>query len=343
MAAFMGGSMVQTACIAKAMMQNFVIHRMNMPANRPLPDSQQLLDTFDLNLLRVFDVLMQERKVVTAARRLNLSQPAVSNALGRLRRALGDELLTRTPAGMQCTAYAQGVHDALAPALKLIEQSLQSKAGFDAVTQQWRARLAMTDIGEIVFMPPLLAHLRTAAPGLTLSTVRNTAIDLPREMASGTVDLALGWLPDVPQGFYQRRLFTQRYVCLARAGHPLVTGTRPRLTIKKFLQAEHIAVLAEGTGHTRADATLQKLGVSRKVVLQVPHFLSVPYLVAQSDLLVTVPERLAQAAAPAFGLQVLAHPVAMPAFEVNLFWHRRVHQDPANQWLRAYLAKEFGK
>ena len=298
------------------------------------------LDTLDLNLLRVLDVLMQERKVATAAVRLGLSQPAVSNALARLRTSLGDELLTRTPTGMQPTAFALSVHNTLAPALATVEAALQAKAGFDPLASQWHARLAMTDIGEIVFLPKLLELLASQAPGLQLSTVRNTAIDLPAEMAAGAVDLALGWLPDVPQGFFQRRLFTQRYVCLARLGHPMGKG---KLTLAKFLKAQHITVLAEGTGHARADAMLQKLGVQRNVVLQVPHFLSVPYLVAQSDLLVTVPDKLAQAAAAVHGLQVLPHPVDIPAFQVNLFWHRRVHHEPENQWLRQIIATQFSK
>ena len=298
------------------------------------------LDTLDLNLLRVLDVLMQERKVATAAVRLGLSQPAVSNALARLRTSLGDELLTRTPNGMQPTAFALSVHSSLAPALATVEAALQAKAGFDPLASQWHARLAMTDIGEIVFLPKLIELLATQAPGLQFSTVRNTAIDLPAEMAAGAVDLALGWLPDVPQGFFQRRLFTQRYVCLARVGHPMGKG---KFTLAKFLKAQHITVLAEGTGHARAEAMLHKLGVQRNVVLQVPHFLSVPYLVAQSDLLVTVPDKLAQAAAAVHGLQVLPHPVDIPAFQVNLFWHRRVHQEPANQWLRQIIATHFSK
>ena len=298
------------------------------------------LDTLDLNLLRVFDVLMQERKVAAAAVRLGLSQPAVSNALARLRISLGDELLTRTPTGMQPTAFALNVHSTLAPAFATVEAALQAKTSFDPLASQWHARLAMTDIGEIVFLPKLLELLVAQAPGLHLSTVRNTAIDLSAEMAAGAVDLALGWLPDVPQGFFQRRLFTQRYVCLARAGHPLAKG---KFTLAKFLKAQHITVLAAGTGHARAEAMLHKLGVERLVVLQVPHFLSVPYLVAQSDLLVTVPDKLAQAAAAVHGLQVLPHPVDLPAFEVNLFWHRRVHQEPSNQWLRSTLARHFSK
>jgi DNA-binding transcriptional LysR family regulator len=221
----------------------------------------------------------------------------------------------------------------------------------------------MTDIGEIVFLPPLLAHLERAAPGATVTTVQSAPAGLNAAMAEGTIDLALGWLPDVPQGFYQRRLFKQRYVCLMRSGHPLA---KAKLTVEQFLNAGHVAIEAQGTGHAKADARLQTLSskpkraarsaagqskdvtatnvataLQRTVAVRVPSFLSVPYLLATSDLIATVPERLAQQACKPFGLVALKHPVAVPEFEVKMFWHRRVHQDAANQWLRQWLAEEF--
>jgi DNA-binding transcriptional LysR family regulator len=306
--------------------------------NEAVMTTTSVLDKLDLNLLRVLDVLMQERKVASAAQRLGLSQPAVSNALARLRSALGDELLTRSSSGMQPTAYALSIHASLEPALRSVQAALRAKTAFNPSQDAWHARLVMTDIGEIVFLPPLLAHLQSAAPNLQLSTVRNTTIDLPQAMADGKVDLALGWLPDLPQGFYQRHLFRQRYVVLMREGHPLAGG---KFSLSKFVGAQHVVVQAQGTGHARANAALDKQGVSRRVALEVPHFLSVPYLLAQSDLIATVPERLAQAAASAFGLRSVAHPVDLPAFEVNLFWHRRAHQNSANRWLRQWLADQF--
>jgi DNA-binding transcriptional LysR family regulator len=346
------------------------------------PTAAATLASIDMNLLRVLDVLMQERKVAPAAARLGLSQPAVSNALARLRTALGDELLTRSPQGMQPTAYALSVHATLAPSLAAINASLKTKDTFNPLTAQWSARLAMTDIGEIVFLPPLLAHLQRAAPGLTVSTVQSAPAGLNAAMAEGAIDLALGWLPDVPQGFYQRRLFKQRYVCLMRSGHPLAKA-KAKLTVEQFLNAEHVAIDAQGTGHAKADARLQALSskrpakeaagtsqmavkslgngkvtndkftnatatatatamsLQRTVAVRVPSFLSVPYLLATSDLIATVPERLAQQACQPFGLVALKHPVAVPEFEVKMFWHRRVHQDAASQWLREWLAEEF--
>lgn len=311
------------------------------------------LDGLDLNLLRVLDVLMQERRVATAAQRLQLSQPAVSNALTRLRKALGDELLTRAPNGMEPTPFAKSLHATLQPALNAIGQSLAAKATFGPAHSIWQACIAMTDIGEIVFLPALLTHVAQAAPGLTLETLRDSQAkpnapvgSITTAMAEGKVDLAVGWLPDVTQGLYQRKLFTQRYVCIARQGHPLLEGKKPKLTLEKFLAAEHIAIRADGTGHTKADETLQSVahaGASRKVRLRVPSFLSVPQIVSQTDLIATVPERLAEQCAKAFELRVLAHPVNMPAFELKMFWHRRVHTDPANQWLRALIVEFFVK
>ncbi len=311
------------------------------------------LENLDLNLLRVFDVLMQERRVASTAQRLKLSQPAVSNALSRLRKALGDELLTRAPNGMAPTEFAKNLHANLQPALASINQSLQAKASFDPAVSAWQARIAMTDIGEIVFLPALLTHIAQAAPGLTLETLRDSQAKssaqvggITTAMAEGKVDLAIGWLPDVTEGLYQRKLFTQRYVCIARQGHPLFAAKKPKLTLEKFLSAEHIAIRAEGTGHTQADEMMQSFqhaGQHRQVRLRVPSFLSVPQIVSQTDLMATVPEKLAAQSVAALKLQVFPHPVNMPAFELKMFWHRRVHTDPANQWLRALIVEFFAK
>jgi DNA-binding transcriptional LysR family regulator len=306
------------------------------------------LDQLDWNLLRVFDVLMQERRVSSAALRLGLSQPAVSNALARVRKAMGDELLTRAPQGMEATEFAKQLHLSLQPALLSIAQSLQAKTSFDPATTAWQARIAMTDIGEIVFLPQLLTHCAEHAPGLRIETLRDSQTKLSGSgittaMSEGRVDLAIGWLPDVTEGLYQRKLFSQRYVCLAREGHPLLAGKKPKLTLDKFMAAEHLAVRAEGTGHSKADVLLDQLNKEhkRKVKLRVPNFLSVPHIVSQTDLLATVPEKLAQEWGQRFDLQIHTHPVNMPAFELKMFWHRRAHTDPASQWLRALVAEFF--
>ncbi len=299
--------------------------------------------SLDLNLLRVFDALMQERKVVTAAHRLGLSAPAVSNALARLRRATGDELFTRTAQGMQPTPHALSIAQTLGGALAAIEQSLARPAGFDPATSSRRFRIAMTDIGEIVFLPALMRALQEQAPQVGLETVRNSPGEAPGhtrdEMARGGIDLAVGWLPDLDAGFHQRRLFEQRYVCLMAAVHPLATGP---LTLERFCGARHALVAAEGTGHERIDRLLRRHGVRRSTLLQLPHFVAVPWIVRDSDLVVTVPLKLAERVAAPLGLVMRELPLALPAFEVNLFWHQRVQADAGHRWLRELWAQQFG-
>lgn len=292
----------------------------------------------DLNLLRVFDALMSERQVAAAAVRLGLSAPAVSNALARLRRHTGDELFIRTSAGMLPTAYAQGIAETIAASLAAIEQSFDRREGFDPASSRRAFRLAMTDIGEIYLLPTLVRALGSEAPALTLSTVRNTALDLSDAMARGTVDLAVGWLPDLGTGFHQRHLFDQRYVALMAANHPLAQGP---LTRARFLAARHALVVAEGTGHERVQALLRRHGLADPVALRLPHFVAVPYIVGTTDLVVTVPEKLAQQAAGPFGLVQRELPVDLPSFEVNVFWHRRAHQEAGNRWLRDRLVALF--
>lgn len=290
----------------------------------------------DLNLLRVFDALMRERKVAAAAVRLGLSAPAVSNALARLRRATGDELFIRSPAGMQPTAHAQAVAGTVTQALAAIDQGFVRHQAFAPAHSARSFRLAMTDIGEIIFLPALVGRLHEQAPGVTLSTVRNTAIDLRAEMAAGSVDLAVGWLPRLGAGFHQRRLFSQRYVALMAAAHPLAQG---RLTAARFLQARHAVVVAEGTGHEQVQRALRRHGLADPVALRLPHFVAVPYIVAESDLVVTVPEKLAHKAAAPFGLVVRELPLGLPTFEVNVFWHQRAHREAGNRWLREQLVR----
>ena len=295
-------------------------------------------DKLDLNLLRVFDALMTDRQVAAAARRLGLSAPAVSNALARLRRATGDALFTRTPGGMQPTAFAQGIAQAISASLATIEQSLQGHARFEPATSRRAFRIAMSDIGEVWFLPTLVAALRTAAPQVTLTTVRPGTLELKEAMAGGGVDLAIGWLPELGAGFHQRRLFTQHYVALMAAGHPLAKG---RLTRERFLRARHVVVQAAGTGHERVAALLKRAGVAEPVALRLPHFVAVPHIVSESDLVVTVPQKMADRAAAAFGLVARELPFDWPTFEVNVFWHQRAHQEAGNRWLRETLARLF--
>ncbi len=297
------------------------------------------LRDIDLNLLVVFRQLLVEKRVSRVAENLGLTQPAVSNALARLRRLLGDELFLRTTRGMEPTPYAEQLAEPVAYALGMIHAALNQRSDFDPATSQRAFTVGMTDIGEIWFLPRLIVRLAEVAPGITLSTVRNAAVNLRDEMGDGKVDLAVGLLPQLKAGFFQRRLLSTRYVCLMRKGHRL---DKPRITLKEFGAAEHVVVISQGTGHGKVDELMQRAGIQRHVRLTVPHFTPVGHLLQGSDMLATVPEPLAQRLAGPFGLSQVRHPVALPEVSINLFWHAKAHRDPANQWLRSLIFELFG-
>lgn len=293
------------------------------------------LKNVDLNLLVVFNDLLNTGRVGQTAERLGMTQPAVSNCLARLRRLLGDDLFIRTQQGMVPTPYAEALAEPVSYALGAIHSALNQSVVFDPARSRQNFVIAMTDIGEIHFLPALMARLAAVAPGVSVSTVRNLSIDLPREMEAGNVHLAIGLLPDLQTGFFQRRLFGQHYVCLYRHGHPL---DRPGgMTLEDFTAAEHVGVVAAGTGHGIVDDLLARMGVARRLRLQVPHFVAVGHILRNTDMVATVPQVLAQCIAGPFGLSWCAHPVSLPEVSIGLFWHSKFHRDAANQWLRAQI------
>jgi DNA-binding transcriptional LysR family regulator len=264
------------------------------------------LRELDLNLLVVFQQLVVDRRVSRAAEHLGLTQPAVSNALARLRRHFSDDLFLRTPAGMVPTPRAEELAGPVGDALALLHQGLNQPQPFDPARERRAVTLGMTDIGEIVFLPALVERLARTAPGVTLSTVRNS----------------------------------QRYVCLYRRGHRL---DGRRLTTAAFRTEEHLVVVSPGTGHGQVDQRVQRAGVQRTVRLTVPHFVSVGHLLQATDLVATVPERLADNLAGPFSLAWQPHPLKLPAIGINAFWHAKAHRSPLNQWLRAQVFELFAE
>ena len=297
------------------------------------------LHELDLNLLVVFNQLLVERRVSKAAENLGVSQPAVSNSLAKLRKLFGDELFLRTPKGMEPTPYADQLAESVSYALAMIHSGVNQRSSFEPSEAQRSFTIGMTDIGEIYFLPALMERLHRDAPGVTLSTVRNTAINLKDELESGKVDLAIGLLPQLKAGFFQRRLFTQSYVCLMRRGHRL---DKRKLSLAEFSAAEHLVVVSAGTGHGKVDELLQRSGVERSVRLTVPHYVSVGHILRGSDLIATVPERLANRLIEPFGLAKVPHPAKLPDVAINVFWHAKYHRSPDNRWLRGVVFDLFG-
>jgi DNA-binding transcriptional LysR family regulator len=294
------------------------------------------LKDIDLNLLVVFNQLLVERRVSKVAENLGLSQPAVSNALARLRKLTDDSLFLRTTRGMEPTPYAQQLAEPVTYALGLIHSAVNQRTSFDPATARRAFTIGMTDIGEIYFLPRLMEELAKLAPGVTVSTVRNTNVNLRDEMEAGQIDLAIGLLPQLKAGFFQRRLFKQRYVCMFRKGHRL---DKRKVSLAEFSAADHVVVVSEGTGHGKVDELLERSGVSRRVRLTVPHFVAVGHILHHNDMVATVPERLALALAGPFELAYVTHPAALPEIAINMFWHAKFHKDPANEWLRGLVFK----
>lgn len=298
------------------------------------------LHELDLNLLLVFDRLAQEGRVSRVAESLGLSQPAVSNALRRLRDALGDELFVRTPAGMAPTPYAQQLAAPVAAALQGLQGALHVQASFDPARSERCFNLAMTDVGEIYFLPVLMDALAREAPGITLRCLPVADTTLREQMAAGRVDLALGSLPQLQGGFFQQALFRQRYVALMRAGHPLAGSTA--LSATRYRQAAHVRVVSAGTAHGQVDDALQRLGVVRRVQLTVPHYVALGQVLASTGLVATVPERLAERLAGPHGLVSRPLGLKLPTSTIAQLWHAHLHRDPGHQWLRNLVAQRFG-
>jgi DNA-binding transcriptional LysR family regulator len=292
------------------------------------------LQDIDLNLLVIFNQLLTERKVSKVAENLGLGQPAVSNALARLRKLFGDELFLRTSSGMQPTPFADQLAESIGYALGMIHGAVNARNSFDPATSKRTFSIGMTDIGEIYFLPLLMEKIQKVAPAVSISTVRNTSINLKDSMEAGHVDLAIGLLPQLKAGFFQQRLFTQQYVCMFRQGHPL---DKKKILPSDFFAADHVAIVSAGTGHGIVDEILDKNSPQRKVKLTVPHFVAVGHILQSTELVATVPERLAERMAIPFNLKYVAHPIKLPQIAINLFWHAKYHKDPANQWLRGLI------
>lgn len=293
------------------------------------------LHAIDLNLLIAFDALLEEGSVTKAAQRVGLSQPAMSNALRRLRKAIGDELLVRTKAGMVPTPRALELAGPVRDALTTLSRALEDHGRFDPATAERRFTLAANDYAEMVLLPALAQMLAQRAPGVDLR-VRILG-DLPGSaLESGEIDLAVGAFQDMPGSFRQQGLFRDRFVCVVRPDHPDIQGS---LSLDQYTRHPHVLIAPRARGQGVVDHVLAQRGLKRRVAVSVPHFSVAPMLVAQTDHVLTLASRVACAFGAALGLQLLEPPVQLPQFTIRQVWHQRFQQDPAHVWLRGCLAE----
>ena len=284
---------------------------------------------FDLNLLRVLDALLRERNVSRAAQRLSLSQPAVSNALGRLRELLDDPLLVRVGRVMQPTPRALSLEAPIRDALQQIEHTLNAGDFFDPATSRQRFVIAVTDYVELICMPKLMAHLAKVAPGIQLG-IQHLTPSLPAEaLDNGAIDLAVGRFLDVPTRFHTRRWASETLQVALRKQHPLIEGD---LDLTTFLRLRHLWVHG---GQTRGmvDQWLEDHDLARDVVYTTPNYLQAAHIVASSDLAAVLPTGLARHFAGLLPLQLFDLPFDLGTFQLDIVSVAQRERDAALQWL----------
>ena len=292
----------------------------------------------DLKLLTVFEEVYKTGSVSQAAANIGATQPAISIGLGKLRRLFNDPLFVRTSRGMEPTPHAEEVIKPIREAIALLRSTLGSKVIFDPLTSTRTFRISMTDISQIVMLPALMTYLGQAAPSVGIE-ILHISEETPLVLESGDADLAIGFMPQLMAGFYQQTLFEQRFVCVVRKDHPRV---RSKLTLPQFLAEAYIEVTTPGTGHHQfVERALKKQRIVRKVALQVPSYLGVGLIVANTDLLVIVPQRLADIVARENNVRVVPLMVELLSYQVKQHWHERYAGDAANMWLRSVVSRLF--
>jgi len=292
----------------------------------------------DLKLLMILDEVYKTGSVSRAAANIGMTQPSISIALAKLRNTFNDPLFVRTSRGMEPTPHALAVIKPVREAIALLRSTLGQQVVFDPLKSTRAFRIAMADVGQVVMLPDLMTHLEAAAPSVAIDILRISQ-ETPRALESGDVDLAIGFMPQLMAGFYQQTLLEQRFVCLAQEDHPRV---RSKLTPTQFLAEAHIEVITPGTGqHQVLERAFRKQRIVRRIALHVPDYLGVGPIVANTDLLVIVPERVAEVLSRENKVKVVACPIALPAYQVKLHWHERYVGDPANMWLRGTISRLF--
>lgn len=301
-------------------------------------------NNMDLNLLRVFQAIAEERSLTLAGNRLHLSQPAVSYALGRLRVFFDDPLFIRTRGGMQATPMAIELGKPILRALQAVQDALSYAEQFNPATSTRVFRVSMTDAAEMFFLPPVCEHLHDHAPLARLHVEQVAPASIVESLRTGQLDFAIGNLPTLKPSTHYALLFRESYVCITRkrAGLP----TRKRLQIKEFLDLSHVLVQSAESSHGQLEQSLRALGIHRNIALDIPHFSVLPRILERSDLAVTLPLRIARLFNEEGRFAIYQLPSDIPEVDVTLHWHADFENDASNSWLRQIIIsqlQEYGR
>lgn len=288
------------------------------------------LSGIDLNLLVVFDAMMEDRSTTRAARRVNLSQPAISHALNRLRHLFQDELFVRGASGMQPTARALEIAGPIRHVLVEIQGVLDGTT-FDPASSRRRFSVAVQNYATIVMLPHLVDRLREEAPGVELRSWPKDPVETLDGLEQGRIDMAIGHFDALPDRFASEELLTDELVCVMRWDHPLAGDG---LTLDSYVAMPHLIVSVDGSDTDLIDPILARHGLERRVTMTVPHFLAASIVLSRSDMVATVTRRVAEAFAESRVLKILPPPFAVPTERFVMVWHRRLATHPAQVWLR---------
>ncbi|MCP9337839.1 LysR family transcriptional regulator [Stutzerimonas xanthomarina] len=288
------------------------------------------LNKVDLNLFIVFDAIYTEANLTRAGQIVGITQPAVSNALARLRETFNDPLFVRTAQGMVPTPMAQNIIGPVRNALQLLRVSVQESRTFNPLQANKTFRISMTDLTEAVVLPPLFQRLRRLAPNVKIESMLAKRRETTKELAAGRLDFAMDAPLNTDPQVRHVKLLEDRYVCAMRRGHPLA---KDKLSVEEYLSLSHIHISSRRSGLGMVDLALGKMGQQRKIALRSQHYMMATQVIQQTDMAVTVPERFARR----HDLHQVPLPVDIPPLETHIYWHESTDQDPANRWMREQM------
>jgi DNA-binding transcriptional LysR family regulator len=294
------------------------------------------LRNFDLNLLLAFDVLMQERNVTRASERMFVTQSAMSHTLHRLRQQLDDPLLVKTPNGMQPTERALALVTPVRNLLLEMDRLLEPPQAFDPATSQRRFTIAATDYMEFLLLPHLTRLIEQAAPGVDIHVKRTESTFPVTQLENGSLDVVLGFasILEPPAQLNYAHLFVDQMACVVREDHPTIDAVP---SLQDYLAAAHMLISRTGSQAGLIDEKLAELGLERRINLIVPHFLSAPLIVAETDMILSLPYRLAAQFSKLVALKILPVPLELPNYDLAMIWHPLREKDPAHCWLREQI------